>query len=80
MCCSVLQCVAVVVTIFLATDSADVVTALQVCVEVCCNVLQCVAACRSVLQHVAMCCNDMCCNVLQCVAVYCDYIPCDGFS
>jgi len=49
-------------TIFLATDSADVVTALQVCVATCCSVLQCVA---------------VCCSVLQCVVVCCDYIPCD---
>jgi len=44
-------------TIFLATDSADVVTALQVCVATCCSVLQCVAVCCSVLQCVAVCCS-----------------------
>jgi len=84
----VLQCIA---TIFRATDSADVVTALQVCVAVCCSVLQYFAVCCNVLQCVAVCCSvlplysvrqiqlmlsPLCRFVLRRVAVCCSVLQC----
>jgi len=76
-CCSVLQCVAVLCSVLQCGAvyryhpcSADVnlhciAVRIAVCVAVCCSVLQCVAVCCSVLQCVAMCCN-----VLQRGALY----------
>ena len=83
-CCSVSQCVQCVVTTFVATDSADVVTTLQVCVALCCSALLCVAVCCNVLQCVALCCSVLqcvavCCSVLQCVAVCCSVLQCVVF-
>ena len=57
-CCSVLQCVAVLL------QCVAVCYSVLQCVAVRCSVLQCVAVCYSVLQCVAVCCS-----VLQCVAV-----------
>jgi len=68
MCCSVLQCAAVLCSV------------LQ-CVPMCCSVLQCVVVLHSVLQCVAVCCSVLqcvavCCSVLQCVAVCCSVLQC----
>jgi len=69
-CCSVLQCGAVVgrrSALFLSFSVLQCVAAwcsvLQ-CVAVCCSMLECVAVCCSVLQCVAVCCSE-----LQCAAV-----------
>jgi len=55
-CCSVLQCVAVVavcdLNIVVSLDSR----VLQ-CIAVCCSVLQCIAVCCSVLHGVPLCCS-----------------------
>jgi len=78
-CCSVLQCVAVVLQ----------------CVAVCCSVLQCAAVCCSILQCVdvqyvavrrpgdkmqrelaLLQCVAVCYSVLQCIAVCCCVLPC----
>jgi len=58
-CCSVFQCVAVLLVI----DQSLA----RIRVQVCCSVLQCVAVCCSVLQCAAVCCS-VCCSVLQCNA------------
>ena len=76
-CCSVLQCVAVLV------DLAGSCIVLY-CVAVCCSVLQCVAVlvsfadykrgiCCSILQGVVVCCS-----MLQCVAVLVDLAGSEG--
>ena len=73
-CCSVLQCVAVLLqrlhtvpSVPQEAKSLQYACALCVlqCVAVCCSVLQCVAVCCSVLQCVAVCCSVLqcCCNV-----------------
>ena len=76
-CCSVLQCVAVIATQvrpeqgFCGWRLWSPADGHMCCSVVCCNVLQCF-----VLQCVAVCCNVLqcvavCCSVLQCVAVCC---------
>ena len=85
-CCSVLQCVAVIlrnvkyISQFFSMKH----------ILVCCSVLQCVAVCCSVLQCVAVILRNvnyfsqffsmkhilMCCSVLQCVAVCCSVLQC----
>jgi len=89
-CCSVLNCVSVVVACTLVGDFAKQI--LLQCLAVCCSVLQCVAVCCSVLQRVAACFGSSClhvgwrlyktdpvavfCSVLQCVAVCCSVLQC----
>ena len=66
-CCSVLQCVAVLQRVAVnvlqtpgslaAAIRGDAYGIVLQCVAVCCSVLQCVAVCCSVLQCVAVCCS-----------------------
>jgi len=63
-CCSVLQCVAMLY--FSAIQCEEDIHSTLFVTLVCCSVLQCVAVCCSVLQCVAVCCS-----ALQCVAVRC---------
>ena len=63
MCCSVLQCVAVV-------DIHKQRHCVLQCVAMCCSVLQCVAVCCTCgYPQVKTLCVAVCCSVLQCVAV-----------
>jgi len=67
-CCSVLQCVAVLKRV----SNPMIHTRYSLRLDaLCCNVLQCVTLCRSVLQRVAACCS-----VLQRVAAYCSVLHC----
>jgi len=82
-CCSVLQCVALLVFFHMPGVRAtpikpDTISARSVaeCVAVCCSVMQCAAVCCSVLQCAAVCCSVLCRNVLRCVAVCCSELQC----
>ena len=82
-CCSVLQCVALLVFFHMPGVRAtpikpDTISARSVaeCVAVWCSVLQCAAVCCSVLQCAAVCCSVLCRNVLRCVAVCCSELQC----
>ena len=77
MCCSVLQCAAVLVLVCFK------VKVRRLCVAKCRSVLQCVAVCCSMLHCVAIICSALkcilvCCSLLQCVAGCCSV--CAGYA
>jgi len=69
-CCSVLQCVVVVVSEYGGGRVEMCCSGMQY-VTMCCSMPQCVAVSYGVLQYVAVCCS-----VLQCVAVCFDGREC----
>ena len=92
MCCSMLQCVVILLQWENCVAQLIAVNFTSQCVAVWCNFVHSVAVCCIVLHCVAMCCSRVgkvcpsthrrwfyvavCCSVLKCVAVCCDVLQC----
>jgi len=91
-CCSVLQCVAVLGAVYCGAVCCNVLQCVAVCCSSWCSVLRCIAAHCNVFQCIAVTrcselhthpdifvsaqCVVVYCGVLQCVTVYCSVLQC----